>query len=399
MAKKRTPITVKKYAHAVDTETAIEADAGTSPRGKTKPTVNKRTARPTNRVRASVRRPNINGQLLTDIAPELDKYDCRPEQLADVLLPRISFEARQARAITFITDVLTKHGKRNILHYLSDLAEVEQRVRALQPRQRDHVVHAVRTFLLGVFLNERLLGGRADALQCKLAFLLHDVGYPLEIAARVGEPFGNRLNEIADEIGVEIVPVRFIAPQLADIERLTQGNNSIDLIQKRLAQWGLDIDVNSAYEESAKKGTVCHGVISALAILRVLDMLYQKNNGAREHIEVFIKGVDWNQTYFEQDNLSACAAIFLHNLKPKWFTATKIQRELAPVAFLLRLADALQEWERPSGNDHRGFPPSLFNIEVANGQLSFRSGIPDRRKAAIWQDIQGVLDARDIEIT
>jgi hypothetical protein len=356
----------------------------------------KKPAKPT---QALIPRPNINQRLLDQVERDLWKYDCGRCEIAHVLLDAVSFEERQKRAIDFISGVLVKHGKQEALHYLSDLAKVEQGIRALQPKQRDHVVHAVRTFLLGVFLNERFLDGNADTLQCKLAFLLHDVGYPLEMATRVGQPFGETLNRIAIEIGVTIEPVRFVAPQLAGIELLTGGKNSIDLIRARLVEWGVDLDASLAYKENAMQGKVCHGVISALAVLRVLDMLFTKNNPNRMRGGIVVDGVDWNQTIFERDNVSACAAIFLHNLKKKWFAPDKIQRQLAPVAFILRLADALQEWERPSGKSPRGLSPSSFDIEVVDGRLLFHGFRLNRlRKAEIRADIDAALNAPDVEI-
>ncbi len=268
----------------------------------------------------------------------------------------------------------------------------------LQPGQRDHVVHAVRTFLLAVFLNERLLESQADRFQCKLALLLHDVGYPLEVASRIAEPFGNKVNKIATEIGVSIAPVRFVAPRFATLEQLTDDKNGLDLIQGRLQEWSIHLDVRAVYEQCANREKVCHGVISALAVLRVFDMLYKKHNPSRKRKRSLRDSVDWNQELFEKHSVSACAAMYLHNLGKEWFTGNKIERQRAPLAFLLRVADTLQEWERPSGENPDGLPPSSFDIEVQGGRFVFTANISKERKAKIQDEIRATVEADDIEI-
>ena len=75
----------------------------------------------------------------------------------------------------------------------------------------------------------------------------------------------------------------------------------------------MPMDVKRVYEERTLQGPVCHGVISALAVLRVLDLLYAKENPERVYELKKVDGIDWSQKWFETDNVSACAAVFLHN--------------------------------------------------------------------------------------
>ena len=148
---------------------------------------------------------SINEFLLHQTADILPEYDCFSHELEHVLLEDVPFDERQKRAIRFIEAALSKHGKQHLLSYVSELAAVEHGIRELEPGQRDHVVHAVRVFLLGVFFNNTLLKDNPmDKLQWKLAGLMHDVGYPLEIASRmilrigwesVYLPFGIRVRD------------------------------------------------------------------------------------------------------------------------------------------------------------------------------------------------------------
>ncbi len=303
-----------------------------------------------------------------------------------------------SRAITFIGNVLAKHGKKPVLSHVAHLATVEHRIRELQPWQRDHVVHAVRVFLVGMYLNEHLLGRAVDPLQWKIAGLTHAVGYPLEISAKVGSEFGIEMNAIAAQIGSSIPPLHYQAPRIEGLDQLTRGQNAGPMIQARLREWGIDIDVATAYQQRTQEGTVCHGIISAFAVLRVLDMLYEKSNPRREYINMEIGGVDWNQRWFDTDNVSACAAIFLHNLDLPWFHKTRVQADKAPVAFLLRLADTLQEWERPSGKDPNGFSPDLFELEIAGRRMHYRARIDDGRKRGITNVLDGTLENNPVVV-
>ena len=219
-----------------------------------------------------------------------------------------------------------------------------------------------------------------DKLQWKLAGLMRDVGYPLEIASRIASPFGKKLNDIADRLGVRIPPVRYQGPRLEGIENLTRGQNGFLTIQDRLEEWGVPMDVKRVYEERTLQGPVCHGVISALAVLRVLDLLYAKENPERVYELKKVDGIDWSQKWFETDNVSACAAVFLHNLDPNKVPMRRLSRHKAPVAYLLRLADTLQEWDRPSGKLPNGLSPDIFELDVAGPEIIYRARVPGAMK-------------------
>lgn len=330
----------------------------------------------------------------------MDEYGCTPGELEWVLVqPASSFEERQQRAIHFIRGVLTRHGKEHLRAYVAELAAVEHGIKELIPTQRDHVVHSVRVFLLGIYFNETLLrGAPVDRLQWKLAGLTHDVAYPMEIAGRIGQPFGDRLNNIAADLGGEPSPVQYKAPRLEGLEKLTGDRNGLVLIQDRLNQWGIDLDVSTTYREKTEGARVCHGVISALAVLFVLDRLYAKSNPGREHRTLVIDNVDWNQDWFDTDNVSACAAIFLHNLDIGYFKKTRIDPENARVAFLLRLADTLQEWDRPSQRLPDGLPGDRFDLDFDGTNIIYRAAIDDGHKEYLTRSLDLVLENHRVQI-
>ena len=102
-------------------------------------------------------------------------------------------------------------------------------------------------------------------------------------------------------------------------------------------------------------------MLSALTIIFLIDRMYHKNNPRRK----YGTGTGWDETYFDNDIIPACSAIYLHNMKkPELFSPKKINPCDAPVAFLLKLCDSLQEWDRPKNEFDRGFRSTEFNIEI-----------------------------------
>lgn len=295
------------------------------------------------------------------------------------------------------------HDKEKLRESVVELARVEQRIRELEPWVRDHVVHALLSFILGIYLNQKFLGPvfeiHVDNFQWKLAGLFHDIGYPAQIAKDILVPFTGKINEIKREIEVPSKDIIFSVVPVG-LENLTNDLNSFDLIQNRLKEWKLKIDAREEYKHMIKSGNICHGMISSLTLLHVIDLLYQKYNPEREYKNVpgTSHEIDWNQKSFDDDVISACAAIYIHNLPKECFADAKIDPSKAPVAFLLKLSDCLQEWERPSQDNPNGFSATKFDVKIDNKQLILQADIPDIIKKKIKEDISSSLIAPDVII-
>jgi len=347
---------------------------------------------------------NINSLLLDEIGSHLYDYDCYSYEIEHFLTGGAPFLDRQTEAVDIIERIMTAHGKKELLRHVAELARVEHGIRELEPWVRDHVVHALLSFILGIYINEKFLRPKlpnpVNDFQWKLAGLLHDVGYPAEFAKDILKPFSAKINEIKRDLGVVAPDVHFkVVP--VGLDRLTNGVNAFDLIQDRLDQWELQIDVRDEYNRMIHSGDICHGMISSLAVLYVIDLMYQKNNPKRKHkdIRALNRNISWNQTYFEKDVVASCSAIYLHNLPSRCFASAKIDRSKAPIAFLLKLSDCLQDWERPSLTDPHGLPATQFKIEVDHsGQLVFHADIPDSRKEKINYEILSALHAPDVQV-
>ncbi len=342
----------------------------------------------------------INRDIFNAIKDVLWDYRCYEGEIKEFLITRWGFLRRQTKAISIVEKIMTDHGKKELLQHVVELARVEQGIRKLEPWARDHVVHALLSFLLGIHINEDFLkpsGCAVEPFQWKLAGLLHDIGYPVPIGQGIIDPYTNTINRIKGDIGAKrpdvffkVIPVGF--------DQLSNGVKSLDLIQGHLNNWGLEIDASSEYENMIKSGRVCHGIISSLSVLYIIDLLYDKYNPDRKYHAIYDpSGMNWNQSCFENDVVPACSAIFVHNLPDRCFTTARLDRNRAPLAFLLRLSDCLQDWQRPSADNPRGIPNSKFKINIDGDRLVFSVADEDRRNK-IKSEIESSLLAPDVEV-
>ena len=342
----------------------------------------------------------INRTIFNGIREELGYYGCDEAEIDSFLKARWGFHRRQREAISILKGIMTLHGKQELLCYVVELARVEDGIRELEPWVRDHVVHALLSFLLGIHINEHFMkpaGFEIDFFQWKLAGLFHDVGYPAQVARDILHPFAKQINSIKQNLGVA-APDIFFRTKPVGIDQLRNGVGSLDLIQQQLDDWGLTVNARQEFTDMYDSGRICHGIISSLSILYVIDLMYQKYNPGRKYEDIHEPtGINWNQSCFENDVVPACSAIFIHNLPRRCFINAPLDRQRAPLAFLLRLSDCLQDWGRPSANNRRGMPSSGYRISIRNGRLKFTVADKDRREE-IAQEIEATLVGSNIDV-
>lgn len=338
----------------------------------------------------------INKSVLEGIWENAYDYGINLLSIANFLTVPCGFRERQSKAKEIIEDIMIEHGKKELLKPVAQLAEVEYGIRGIDSRVRDHVVHALLSFLLGIFINEHFLKPReqsVNSFQWKLAGLFHDVGYPAQIGQDILTRYMGQLNNIKKELSCQ-EPDFYFKTVPVGLNKLTNGVDSFDLIQNCLDRWRLKIDAKDEYANSVKSGKVCHGIISSLSVLSIIDMLYDKHNLENIHNP---HGINWNQLHFEKDVVPACAAVFVHNLPEQCFQQARLDRNRAPLPYLLRLSDCLQDWERPSANDLKGCPDSDFDICMQSDRLVFMVANSTRRNR-IKEEITSTILDPDIEI-
>lgn len=256
-------------------------------------------------------------------------------------------ENKYKLAQSLIKELVKPHGKDKLYPHITELYEVENATMILTGK-RDHVIHALNTFLLGCYINNYYLDNKVDMFQWKLAALFHDIAYPLEISQKIIERYFDKLNSIKNKLRTEnssptmnLVPLNF--------EKLTNHKNALEFIQTRIYDWELDINVQKTYKDKISSNKICHGMLSALTVLYLIDLMYHDKNPQRKRQHVIdADGFDWDQRHFENHIVPACSAIFLHNLSDDAFE--KIAKGKAPLPYLLKLCDELQTWDRPDQN-------------------------------------------------
>lgn len=307
------------------------------------------------------------------------------------------FDKRQKKSIRIINEILKYHGKSDIVKFLAELASIEPKIQELQPWVRDHIVHAINTFILGVYILEKVNFPRhinaryGYTFMWKLSGPTHDLGYPIEIARNIQNKFIDKMNEIIKRINVSSPLVKQQAyPE--NLDELCNNRSASDLIQKRLTEWALGIDISDYYDWLKRKNKIDHGVISALAQLKVLDALYQRSNPKRKKTNVIKDNFNFNENNFILDIVSASASLFIHNIDLNYYGFTnKINFELAPLAFLLFLCDTFQEWDRYSEN-RTVYSGEDFDINCTNNSISLfvPQELENKTYAALYQRLSGL---------
>ena len=261
-----------------------------------------------------------------------------------------------------IKEIIKPHAKNELYSHVIELYEVENATMKLTGK-RDHTIHAVNTFLLGIYINSNYLDNKVDMFQWKFAALFHDIAYPIVISQQIIKSYSDKVNKIKSELHIEnFNPTFNLVP--SNFEKLTNNKNSIDYIQRKVYEWGLDVNVQKRYADMIYSNKMCHGIISALTVLYLIDLMYQKNNPERDNSFHTV----WKQKNFETHIVSACSAIYLHNSD----IFTNISKDKAALPYLLKLCDELQNWDRPDKNMPKGDLPENYGISIQNGMLDFK---------------------------
>lgn len=249
---------------------------------------------------------------------------------------------------------------------LTDLIDVmhnyEVNASSLTDKHRDHYIHSVNVFILGIQMYECNSSirkafhdtyglGTFDTLdQCFLfiwgnAALFHDIGYPIEIASAQAKRFLRTVSSVCGfgkqtRVGLQIDP-------LADIISFNNyawdGENNLISILTQGVQGNIEGPhdkisrlVSGYPQKMFDERYIDHGFFSAIIMLRSYAQSMQASGKTRDR--------------FDHEVVVAASAILMHNLYPynlandDDFGPLKLGEH--PAGFLLMLCDTLQEWNR-----------------------------------------------------
>lgn len=325
---------------------------------------------------------------------EFFKKEC-PNKLSDYKREIIEFidsniNDKYDLAPNLIKNLVELHSKQDLVKQIVELYAVESATMKLT-NKRNHVIHAVNTFLLGIYINHKFLNNQVDLFQWKLSSLFHDIAYPLEISQKIINRYFEQVSIIKNNLGIENYnPTINLVPQ--NIDKLTNNVSAFDLLQQRVYEWDINVNIKKRYDDMINTNKLCHGIISSLTVLFLIDLMYQKNNPQRKNENIEVDGSNWNQENFIRDIVSSCSAIYFHNLHPDSFF--KNCKNKSKLAYLLKLSDELQNWDREKMP--KGDSPENYDIQVQQNQLIFKVSNHDR-KDKIESGIKCLNDA-DISI-
>ena len=280
---------------------------------------------------------------------------------------------------------ITLEGESNpFIDLLDVLLSYEERASTLIDKQRDHYVHSVNVFILGLSIYSQNSNFRTafDAVNMDknnypfsydtkgeeffyrwgIASLFHDVGYPVEIIGKQLNKFISFATEVDKQGQVkthlefddfkEFNSIAKVTPNQSFTKSYYEKHptcDSLDLLNpndllayKLHLSLGVDLpeiktSLDRFPEIMADNGFIDHGYYSAIIVLRWYGYL--------------IQSCSYKPDYFFYPILDSASAILLHNyyknvLLKAPFSKEPLSPREHPVAYLLILCDELQEWNR-----------------------------------------------------
>ena len=274
-----------------------------------------------------------------------------------------------------------------LLDLVKIMKKYEENTGDLIEKQRDHFIHSVNVFLLGLAIYSQNKNYR-DAFQeyvlkspykkfyrmgnrlsneeflyrWGVAALFHDIGYPVEIIGKQLKKFINDgVKSISSSYGAdtaidfkdfnEFNTIVKIDPNFADEftahyprAKFLNLFKPTDIMAQKIATDFSNVDVNKVVKHlddfvdiMGDFGFIDHGFFSSILVLNSYGYLIQKH--AKNHDFFFYPIVD------------SATAILLHNyyrnvLQGNLFNLSEMNPRESPLAYLLILCDELQEWNR-----------------------------------------------------
>jgi len=347
----------------------------------------------------------INSTIWQSICCHADAYGFKSNLAEDFLAADTSNRGNLfLLAISVVDDIAAKHGKESLFSLFKNLHDFEKSQRNNnEQRGRDHIIHSVTCFFLGIYINEEFLKNYeayVEPFEWKLASLFHDIAYPLEIDIDKTDYFSKIKKYLSSKHRIKIRS----RDEINIVNQHGYRDNSLKLIDKKLESL-LDyektrrankrnVNAKKKYDCALMNNDYCHGIFSSLTVLYIAAALYNKNNREKNRHDIVVDNFNFNYTFFENDLLNACTAIFLHNFK---LITPRMTMKYSRCAYLLKLCDALQNWSRPKNMDLSSVSPNNYSILIQNNQLYFTA--PKSEAEIILNELNNTISMDYINIS
>jgi len=258
---------------------------------------------------------------------------------------------------------------------IETLMEYEENSGRLVERHRDHYVHSVYIFALGLVFFENnakyrnaymKFYGYTDVKEAKRNFLydwgmcslFHDIGYPFEMTHLQLTEYANKLKfECSDtsENGRISYQLKMCVNNPEAFGEITQNSSKI----KSFVAPDGECNVNNilAYDIAYKLG-LDYPSLKELVICRIKEPKHSIDHAYFGAVILFktLLNNSSDSFLFTRHHIDICSAIYLHNSIYKYDIADKLKEDKKqyaplklmqhPLAFLLLLCDELQCWDR-----------------------------------------------------
>lgn len=326
----------------------------------------------------------INKSIYEHYSNNPSKYDIYDLNLVHRFITLPSTEdymaERRTLAIELTRLVLEQHSKGFMSNFLENLAVVETTiVECGYGSGRDHVVHAFLTYMLGVYLNDKMALG-VDQFEWKLAALFHDIGYP--VSKGYGRKLEETINVLICDKGINSLPVSLrtdngMLHENHNLHLLTNNRPIYPLLMGRLFEWGFTTDA-----EILTTSINDHGIYSALIVAKTIDCLYAEHN---PNLHAVLENDFWSYRNFTGNIMNAVASIFLHNLKAPEL-GQRFVKEHHPLAFLMKMSDELQDWERLNQNNQYNSAEN-YDVQYDSAQDKLLVTVPKSEEGRIHKNV------------
>lgn len=334
--------------------------------------------------------------------------------------------------------------KKNFVDLLDVLKDFEENAAILTDKQRDHYIHSVNVFLIGLSVYamnrkfEESYSQYQDAeglmanssieeflFEWGISALCHDIGYPFEITTKQITKFtdmitkdkklSSKKNKTEEEKekdkAMEARPyidfhkfenINSLNSEFANY--VSEKNNGvrdpIGILALRISEL-FDVDESliiqelTDFPEKMKKiGFVDHGFYSSLIVLKWFSELFD--------------AIEMNHEGWMNSIVSPATAILLHNyyknaLLKEPFNLEILTCDKHPLSFLLILCDELQDWNRMAygTEDKKKASAKQSVLELKNENLTMTYLTHDDEMSADYSEykekaINGIVDIKSI---
>jgi hypothetical protein len=354
---------------------------------------------------------------------QIDKF----RSFATKFLDARTFGESERRARQLINFVLYQHEKNTTVgQVLESMNNFELYEDYSYKAQRLHFSHQANVFLLGLYIyrnfsvliheieNEmvrttfdqvlhfegntlrdklpwRYSGGKPEGeflYRWRLCSLSHDIGYGISLLKNEEDKIREHLDELST----------FIHGSINSLSDLWTFNDTDLRNQLDSSIRELEIEKYMEYQSTNPFKNVIfydHGLISALIFLRLMHEEYDRhkyNPVTFSNSSIII----WDPHILGTSILQAALAIALHNIDQHEKAFKKFSKKVQifdinerPLAWLLKVSDILQEWDKPQANEDLMSQP----IPPTNIQISFIDDKIEVRNFPKETQVKGILNA------